>query len=116
MSTAAMAVIVDRRAAEVHRAAIHLLPQPLGLQRVFAQHDLPQPAGDVVAERRVDDRLDHLGRRVGLADAFQARVGANAHEHGVLAAGRLGLNVLNPQDLANDLGDFHGSRCHKTDL
>ena len=70
----------------------------------------PQAAGDVVAERRVDDRLDHFGRRVGLADPFQARVGAHADEHRILAAGRLGLDVLDAQDLADDLGDFHERR------
>ena len=64
----------DRSAAEVHRAAIHLLPQPLGFQRIFADEDFAQAAGNVVAERRVDDRLDHLGRSVGLANAFQARL------------------------------------------
>ena len=91
MSTAAIAVMPTRLAAEVHRPAVHLLPQPLVLQRVLADEQLPQAAGDVVAERRVDDRLDHLGRRVGLADAFQAGVGADADQHRVLAAGGLGL-------------------------
>ena len=50
-----------------------------------------QATGDIVAERRIDNRLDDLGRGVGLANALEPVVGANAHQHGVLAAGRFGL-------------------------
>ena len=97
----------DRRAAEVHRAAIHLLPEPFVVERVLADQKSPQPAGDVVAERGVDDRLHHLGRRIRLADAFEAVVGADADEHRVLAAGGLRLDVRDAENLADDLGDLH---------
>src|SRR5439155_11955964 len=46
---------------EVHRAAIHFLPEPLRLERIFADQNFAQTAGDVVAERRVDDGLDDFG-------------------------------------------------------
>ena len=78
------------------------------LQRILADENLAQAAGDVVAERRIDDRLDHLGRRIGLADPFEPGVGADPHQHRILAAGRLGGDVLNAQNLADDFGDFHG--------
>ena len=52
---------------------MHLLPQPIDLQRIFADQKLPQPTGDVVAEGGIDDRFDHLGLRIGFADPFQAR-------------------------------------------
>ena len=67
---AAIAVMVTDGAAKIHRPAMHFLPEPLGLQGVFADDDFPQAAGDVMAERGVDDGLDHLGRRIGLADPF----------------------------------------------
>ncbi len=99
----------DRAAAAIHGAAIHLLPQPLGLQRVLADQQRSQPGGHVVAERSVDHRLDHFGRGIGLADPLQAGVGLDANEHRVLAAGRFGFDVLDPQNLTFDFGDFHAS-------
>src|SRR5437016_14574231 len=66
---------------EIHRAAIHFLPQPLVRQRVLADDDLPQSAGDVVAEGRVDDGFHHLGRRIGLRSE-QRRVGKGVDRGG----------------------------------
>eukprot|EP00913_Durusdinium_trenchii_P008989 g8455.t1 len=65
-----------RRAPEVKCAVVHLLPEPFGLQRIFADDQFPQAAGDVVTERRIDDRFDDFRRRVGFADAFQAGAAA----------------------------------------
>ena len=48
----------DAGAAEVHAAPVHLLPEPTNLQWVFTDNKFPQPAGNVVTEGRVDDRLD----------------------------------------------------------
>src|SRR5205807_1927823 len=59
------------------------------------------------------DRLDDLGRSVGLADALQARVATHADNHAVLAAGGLGLDILDPQDLTNDLSDLHTAAWHR---
>jgi hypothetical protein len=64
-----------------------------------------------MAERRIDDRLDHFGLRVGLADAFQAAVRPYANENRVLAAGSLVLDVGNAEELADDFGDSHGLQC-----
>src|SRR5262249_25031700 len=97
----------DGLPAEVHRAAIHLLPEALVLEGVLAKEELPQSAGDVVAERGVDDRLDHLRIRVGLANPFETRVGADTDEDRVLAAGRFRLDVWNAKDLTDDFGDLH---------
>ena len=97
----------DRRAAEVERAAVHLLPQPLGFQRVFAQEHLAQPAGDVVAEGSIDDGFDHFGLRIRFANPFQPVVGTNAHKHCILAAGGFVLDVRDAEELADDFGDFH---------
>ena len=91
MSTAAMAVMAtDVRPKYIVRR--YIFCQSRSVSSGFSPtSNLAQAAGDVVAERRVDDRLDHLGRRIRLADSFQPGVGADAHEHGVLAAGRLRL-------------------------
>ena len=58
----------------------------------------------------VDDRLHHFGRSIRLADALEARIGANPDDHGVLAAGGLGGDIGDSQDLADDFSDFH--RCN----
>ena len=99
-----------RRAAKIHRAAEHFLPQPLGFQRMLADEQFAQAAGDVMAEWRIDNGFDDLRRRVGLADPFQAVVGAHPHEHGVLAAGGLGLNAGDAKNLADQVGDFHRAK------
>ena len=50
-----------RRAAEIDRSRQHLLPKPLGFERVFADQQFAQPTRNVVAERRVHDGLDDFG-------------------------------------------------------
>ena len=81
-----------RTAAEIHRATVHLLPEPLRLERVLTHQDLAQAAGDGMAVRRVNDGLDHFRRRVCFADAFQPIVGAHADQHDVLTTGGLPLD------------------------
>jgi hypothetical protein len=48
------------------------------------------------------------GLNTHFANSFKPRVRANAHEHRILAAGRLGDDVFNTKNLANNLTDFHG--------
>src|SRR5207244_13007581 len=95
-------------AAAIHRLAVPLLPHALAFQRVLANQELPQSTRDVVAERGIDDRLHHLGRRIRLADSFETGVGADAYQYRILAAGRLRLDVRDAENLADDLGDLHG--------
>src|SRR5262249_4104269 len=99
-----------RGAPEVLGAPIHFLPESLGLERVFAEENLAEAAGDVVAERGVDDGFDHFGRSVGLADSLEAVMGGHAHEYDVLAAGRFLFDRSDAQDLANDSFDLHTLR------
>lgn len=98
----------DGGAAKIHRLAVHLLPQPFVLERVLADEQVPQPAGDVVAERSVDDGLDHFRRRIRFADPFEAVIRANANQDRILAGGGLGDDVGNAENLANDFSDLHG--------
>src|SRR5438132_560607 len=62
-----------------------------------------------MAVGRVDDGFDHLGRGVGLSDAFESVVGANPHQHDVLATRRLLPHRFDTQDLTEELVDFHGA-------
>src|SRR6185295_6201959 len=79
----------------------------------LADQNLPQPAGDVVAERRVDDRLHDLRRRIRFADPFETVVGADSHQHNVLTTSSLSHDRLTTQNLADDFSDLHGvpSEC-----
>src|SRR5438094_299581 len=99
----------NRAATVIHRAPIHLLPEPFGLQRVFTNQNFTQTTGHVVAERRVDNGFDDFRGCVSLADALQSILGSHAHERHVLATGGLLLDVFNSQDLADDLVDLHGN-------
>ena len=100
----------DRRAAKVHGPVVHFLPQPVGLERVLADEQLPQPAGNVVAERSIDDGLDDFGGRVRFADPLQSVVGAHAHEDGILATGSLLSHFADAENLTDHMGDFHGGQ------
>jgi hypothetical protein len=62
-----------------------------------------------MAERRIDDGLHHFGRRIGLADPFESRVGTDAYQNRILTTGRLRRDVLDSQNLADDFGNLHGS-------
>ncbi len=86
----------DRGPPEIDGAGQHLLPQPLGFERVFADQEFAQSAGDVMAEGSVDDRLDDFRGRIGFPDPFGPVVGANPHKDGVLAAGRFGGDASDP--------------------
>ena len=87
-------------AAEVHRTAIHFLPEPFGLQRIFAQKNFAESAGDGVAVGRVNDGLDHFRGRVRFANAFEqvsrdllapADLNRTLDTDGVLEAGFMAL-------------------------
>ena len=56
-------------AAVVDRAAVELVPETVDLQRILAQQEVPQAAGDGVRRRRLDDGLHHRRQRIDLADA-----------------------------------------------
>ena len=75
----------DPAPAEVDEAAVHLLPEPLDVERVLADQDVAQAHGNRVGARRLDERLDELGRRVDLADARDALVGVDPDDEVVLA-------------------------------
>jgi hypothetical protein len=60
-----------------------------------------------VAEGGIDNRLDHLGRRIGLANPFEPGIGLNAHEHRILATGSLRRHIFDSQNLANHTFDAH---------
>ena len=89
----------NRRAAKVHRAAVHLLPEAVRLQRVFPDDDLSQPTGNVMAEGRIDNRFDDFRRGVRFADSFQPCIGPNANQYRILATGGFRLDVFDPQNL-----------------
>ena len=97
----------DRRATEVHRAAVHLLPQAFGLERVLTNQQLSKAASDIVAERSINDRLDDFGLRIGFSDPFQPCVSTDSNEHGVLTARGFRFNTRNPQKLTNNLRNLH---------
>ena len=75
----------DPAPAEVDEAAVHLLPQPLDVQRVLADQDVAQAHRDRVRARRLHERLHELGRRVDLADPGDALVGVDPDDEIVLA-------------------------------
>src|SRR5947207_2111713 len=95
-------------AAEIHRSPIHFLPEPFGFERILVEQYFAQAAGDIMTEGGVDDRLDDLRRSVGLANTFEAVVGADPYQHHVLAACGLLLDGFHTEDLADDTVDFHG--------
>src|SRR5262245_3243652 len=64
-----------------------------------------------MTKRRVDNRLDDLRLRIGLADAFQAVVGADPYQHRVLAAGGFLFDRRNAKQLADDIRNFHRAGC-----
>ena len=75
----------DPAPAEVDEAAVHLVPQPLDVQRVLADQHVAQAHRDRVRARRLHERLHELGRRVDLADPGDALVGVDPDDEIVLA-------------------------------
>ena len=106
---------LERPSAEIGRktAAFAELPEPLRFQRVFADQDFTQAAGDGVAIGRVDNCFDDLRGGVCLADALEPIIGSHAHQHDILTTGSLLLDRFDAQDLADDLGYFHGPNAFR---
>ena len=79
---------MDRRPppAVIERALVHLLPEPADLQRVLPDQQRGEPVAELVGGGRLDDRLGDGGRGIDLAQAGDAFVGMDAHQHAVLAA------------------------------
>ena len=97
----------DPAAADEDDAAIHLVPEPLDVERVLADQQLAEAVGNRVRARSADERRDGLGRRVDLTDAGDPLVRVDEDHEIVLAAvgdplvhGRL------PQDDGLDIGDL----------
>ena len=99
----------DPAPAEVDEAAVHLVPQPLDVERVLADERVAQARRDGVGARRLDERLHELGRRVDLPDPRDPLVGRDADDEVVLAP--VGDSVVHDrlaQDDGLDVGDLHG--------
>src|SRR5207249_391197 len=101
---------VQRHAAptEVDAGAIHRVPQPLDLQRVPSDQNMPQSTCNGVGGGRLDDGLDHFGGRIDLADTDDARVGVYAHDQVILSAvGDALVECRLAQDDGLDVSDLH---------
>ena len=99
----------DAAPAEVDEAAVHLVPEPLDVERVLADQRVAQARRDRVRARRLDERPHELGRRVDLADPRDALVGVDADDEVVLAAvGDAVVHDRLAQDDGLDVGDLHG--------
>ena len=94
-------------ASEVHRAAIHLLPQTFSLQWIFTHQQQPQTTRNIVTERRVDDCFDDFRGRIGFAHTFQPVVCTDSDNDGVLTAGCFGLDRLDSDNLTDDFCNLH---------
>ena len=73
-------------AAVVIGIVVHLLPEILDTQGVFAHQQVLDAGADHVGSRGLDDGLHHIGRAVHLAPAHQTVVGGDLDESGILAA------------------------------
>src|SRR5581483_6967255 len=100
---------MDGRAAppEIDGSPVHLLPQPLDVQRVFADEQFPDAAGDAVRERGFKDGLRDMRRRVHLAQSDDSGIGMYLDQQRVLRAVALGLDFRQAQVNRFDFGDFH---------
>ena len=92
---------------EIDAAAVHLVPEPFRVERVLAEQQCPQAAGLAMTERRVDDRLGHFRAGIDFADAFEAGVGPDTDEQGILSARSLVGHVGQPQYLSNYTFNLH---------
>ena len=97
----------DPAAADEDHAAVHLVPEPLDVERVLADQQLAQAVRDRMRGRGVHERRDRVGRRVDLADAGDPLVGVDQDDEIVLAAVRNPLvHGGLPQDDGLDIGDL----------
>ena len=96
-----------RGPSEVHRAAIHLLPQSFGFQWVFSDQNLAKAAGNVVTERCINNRANNLGRSIRLSDPFQAGICTDSNNARILTARGLGFDGGDAENLAGNFGDLH---------
>ena len=74
----------DSAPTDIDYPAVHLLPEPLGLERVFADEQVVQAVCDRMRAGRVDDRAHGFRGRVDLADFVIPLVGVDAHDQVVL--------------------------------
>jgi len=101
---------VDRRAAPSveDRPAVHRLPEPLDVEGIAPEQQLPQPERDLVRAAGLDDRLAHLRRGIDLTDPDEALVGVHPDDEVVLAAVCDALVDLGlTDDDGFDVGDPH---------
>ena len=107
MSMPLMAWMAGPCAAVVDRAAVELVPETVDLQRILADQEMTQPAGDGVRRRGIDDRFHHRRQRIDLAEAGDPLIGLDADQQRVLAAVGLGdVHLRLAQDDGLDIGDL----------
>ena len=100
---------ITRPAAAGHlRAAVELLPQGLGIERIGAEQHFLQPQPHAVRAAGADALARDPGIGVGLADADEAFVGMNLDDQVVLGrrASRR-IVVGDQQNVTVDFRDFH---------
>ena len=101
MSQRAMSIPADgvdhgAAAAVIDRRLVHLVPQPLDIERVFADQDLAQADHDRVRPGGLDNGFHDRWGGIGLADTGDALVGVDEDDGG----------VLGPVCLHGDAGDL----------
>ncbi len=108
---AAHRVHADPAPAAIDIGPVHLVPEILGLERVFADHHVRQPRRRRVRERALDAPLDRHRVRVDLAIAGDPGIGADLDDQGVLTAVALGLHIGQAEVDRFDGGDFQVGHC-----
>jgi len=71
----------DTGPAEVHRVAIHFLPETFCFERVLPDQQLAESTGDVMAVGSINDGFDDFWRGVSFTDAFQSIICFYADQH-----------------------------------
>ena len=99
----------DGAASAVHATAdVELLPEALGVERVFADEHFPEAKAHGVGAGRLDAGAGDPRVDVALADAGDAFVGMDKDDDVVLrGGGGVCADVRNEQHMALDVGDLH---------
>ena len=106
----------DAATADVDQPAVHLLPEPLDVHRIFSDEQFPQAVGDGVGTGGVNNRLDRFRCRIDLTNAGNALVGVDKDDKIVLASvcDSLVQRRLS-KDHRLDIRDLHESPPRKSD-
>ena len=88
----------------------HQLPEPVDLERVLADDQLADAAGDRMRRRHLDDRARDVRGRVRLADPDHALVGVHPDEERVLrAVGAARVDLVEAEHDGLDVDDLHAA-------